>query len=129
MSPPAPQRYRKVFSGVIEMPRMVKQSSVIIMRHLTHWPWRTLSGILGIAMAVAILVGSLWSFGSIDHMIDVTFRIRATGRTPRSPSLCAGPADLCALRDAGGFRASFARSHYRAGVVKLRKGHVERRSR
>lgn len=26
-------------------------------------------------MAVAILVASLWSFGSIDHMIDVTFRL------------------------------------------------------
>ena len=52
---------------------IVRQSSVIVMRHLTHWPWRTASGILGMALAVAILVGSLWSFGSIDHMIDVTF--------------------------------------------------------
>ena len=28
---------------------------------------------LGVAMAVAILVASLWSFGSINHMIDITF--------------------------------------------------------
>jgi putative ABC transport system permease protein len=29
--------------------------------------------VLGIALAAAILVGSLWSFGSIEHMIEVTF--------------------------------------------------------
>ena len=74
MSPPAPQRYRKVLGGMVDLSRFVRQSSVIVMRHLTHWPLRTLSGILGMALAVAILVGSLWSFGSIDHMIDVTFR-------------------------------------------------------
>ena len=58
----------------VDLSRVVRQSSVIVMRHLTHWPMRTASGILGMALAVAILVGSLWSFGSIDHMIDVTFR-------------------------------------------------------
>jgi len=42
-------------------------------RHLMHWPWRTLSGILGVALSVAILIASLWSFASIDRMIDITF--------------------------------------------------------
>ena len=47
--------------------------AVMVARHLLRWPFRTVSGILGVAMSVAILVASLWSFGSIDHMIDVTF--------------------------------------------------------
>ncbi|HOZ35107.1 MAG TPA: ABC transporter permease, partial [Tabrizicola sp.] len=34
---------------------------------------RTASSVLGVAMAVAILVASLWSFGSITYMIDITF--------------------------------------------------------
>ncbi len=51
----------------------LRQTGVMIARHLFRWPLRTLSGILGVAMAVAILVASLWSFGSIQHMIDVTF--------------------------------------------------------
>jgi len=46
---------------------------VMVVRHLLRWPVRTLSSTLGLAMAVAILVASLWSFGSIDHMVDVTF--------------------------------------------------------
>ena len=49
------------------------QSQVMVARHLLRWPLRTASSVLGIAFAVAILVGSLWSFGSIDHMIDITF--------------------------------------------------------
>lgn len=74
MAPPAPPRYRKLLRGGRELPPVLRQSSVIVMRHLAHWPLRTASGVLGIALAVAILVGSLWSFGSIDYMIDVTFR-------------------------------------------------------
>jgi putative ABC transport system permease protein len=34
---------------------------------------RTATSILGVALAVAILVASLWSFGSIERMIHVTF--------------------------------------------------------
>lgn len=74
MAPPAPPRFRKILGGMADLSRYVRQSGVIVMRHLTHWPVRTLSGVLGMAMAVAILVGSLWSFGSIEHMIDVTFQ-------------------------------------------------------
>jgi putative ABC transport system permease protein len=49
------------------------QTGVMIARHLMRWPFRTLSSTLGVAMSVAILVASLWSFGSINRMIDVTF--------------------------------------------------------
>ena len=45
----------------------------MVLRHLMRWPFRTVSSTLGVAMAVAILVASLWSFGSIDRMIDITF--------------------------------------------------------
>ncbi len=124
MSPPAPQRYRKLFSGTIGMPRMVRQSSVIIMRHLTHWPWRTASGILGIAMAVAILVGSLWSFGSIDHMVDVTF-FRSDRQDASINFASARP--VSALYETRRLPGVLRAEPYRAVAVKLRKGHVERR--
>ena len=32
-----------------------------------------LSTILGISLSVAVLVGSLWVFGAIDFMIDLTY--------------------------------------------------------
>lgn len=124
MAPPAPQRYRKFFRNVPGFSRVFRQSSIIVLRHLTHWPFRTASGILGVALAVAILVGSLWSFGSIDHMIDITFRrsdrqdasITFTGVRPMSA--------LYAVRRLPGVKSA---EPFRAMPVKFRNGHVERR--
>lgn len=72
MSPPAPAVYRAGIRGIVHI-LALRQTSRMAIRHLSHWPLRTLSGVFGVAMSVAILVASLWSFGSIDHMIDVTF--------------------------------------------------------
>jgi putative ABC transport system permease protein len=72
MAPPAPADYRRSQKRLPHLFAM-RQTSVMIARHLFRWPFRTLSSTFGIAMSVAILVASLWSFGSINHMIDVTF--------------------------------------------------------
>lgn len=124
MSPPAPQRYRKVLGGLVDLSRFVKLSNVIVMRHLTHWPLRTLSGILGMALAVAILVGSLWAFGSINHMIDITFRLSdrydaAITFTSVRP--------MTALYEARRLPAVLQAEPFRSLPVKLRHEQVERR--
>lgn len=72
MSPPAPADYRAQ-GGSLWRQLGLRQTSVMTLRHLLRWPWRTLSGVLGMAMSVAILVASLWSFASIDRMIDISF--------------------------------------------------------
>ena len=72
MSPPAPASYRQRMGWVRRLIRL-RQTGVMVSRHLFRWPVRTASSTLGVAMAVAILVASLWSFGSINHMIDITF--------------------------------------------------------
>jgi putative ABC transport system permease protein len=123
MSPPAPQRYHKMLRG-LDLSGLVRQSSVIVVRHLTHYPWRTASGILGMALAVAILVGSLWSFGSIDHMIDVTFH--RSDRQDASINFTE-PRRIAALFEARRLPGVIAAEPYRAVNVKLRNGHVERR--
>ena len=72
MAPPSPAVYRARgawLRGVMHL----RQTGVMVARHLMRWPFRTASSTLGVAMAVAILVASLWSFGSIDRMIDITF--------------------------------------------------------
>lgn len=72
MAPPSPAVYRARgawLRGVMHL----RQTGVMVARHLVRWPFRTASSTLGVAMAVAILVASLWSFGSIDRMIDITF--------------------------------------------------------
>jgi putative ABC transport system permease protein len=72
MTPPAPVSYRGRAGGAL-MALVQRRTGVMTARHLLNRPLRTVSGILGVAMAVAILVASLWSFGSIERMIEVTF--------------------------------------------------------
>jgi putative ABC transport system permease protein len=72
MSPPAPADYRSRMHFAARLVAL-RQTTVMTARHLVRWPLRTASGVLGVAMSVAILVASLWSFGSIDRMIDLTF--------------------------------------------------------
>ena len=124
MSPPAPQRYRKLLGGGADVSRFVRQSSVIVTRHLTHWPLRTASGILGMALAVAILVGSLWSFGSIDHMVDVTFQ-RSDRQDASITFTEVKP--MRALYEARRLPGVMQAEPFRAVAVKLRNGPAERR--
>lgn len=72
MAPPAPPDYRAQGGGSWRRLRL-RQTGVMTARHLLRRPLRTVSGVLGVALSVAILVASLWSFGSIDRMIDITF--------------------------------------------------------
>ncbi|TXH99383.1 MAG: FtsX-like permease family protein [Pseudorhodobacter sp.] len=72
MAPPAPVSYRQSMGWVRRL-LPLRQTGVMVARHLFRWPLRTASTTLGVAMAVAILVASLWSFGSINAMIDITF--------------------------------------------------------
>ncbi|WP_137042619.1 ABC transporter permease [Pseudolabrys sp. FHR47] len=73
MSPPAPAVYRRLlpqaFYAIVNIP----QSLIMVTRHLLRWPIRTVSSVLGIALAVSVLVGSMWAFGSTEFMIDVTY--------------------------------------------------------
>lgn len=72
MAPPAPASYRQRMGWARRLVAL-RQTEVMVARHLFRWPLRTASSTLGVAMAVAILVASLWSFGSIRFMIDITF--------------------------------------------------------
>jgi putative ABC transport system permease protein len=124
MAPPAPARYRRLMGGMLRLPPLLRQSNVIILRHLAHRPLRTASGILGMALAVAILVGSLWSFGSIEYMIDVTFRqsdrqdaaITYTGERP-----------LSALFETRRLPGVLTAEPFRSIDAKFRNGPAERR--
>ncbi|MEM8811471.1 MAG: ABC transporter permease [Pseudomonadota bacterium] len=73
MSPPAPPRYRRFFSERLMAVLSPPQTVTMATRHLIRFPVRTLTSIAGVALAVSVLVGSLWSHGSVALMIDVMF--------------------------------------------------------
>lgn len=124
MQPPAPTRYRTFFSGGAAYLRFLSQLTIMAMRHLVRWPVRTLLTTLGTSMSVALLVTALFSFDSIDFMIDTTFfQIERQNATitfvqDRSPRAMAAVERLPGVMRAEAFRST--------GVI-LRNGHRERR--
>lgn len=73
MKPPAPARYRAVFGSGSRLMRIFSQLTVMAMRHLIRWPMRTLMTAFGSALSVALLVTALFSFDSINFMVDTVF--------------------------------------------------------
>ncbi len=124
MQPPAPPRYAKLLPAGFRLTRLFRQPAVIVSRHLLHFPLRTASSVLGISLAVAILVGSLWSTGSIDHMVDVTFR-----RSDRHDAMLtfSGLRPVSALFSTARLPGVMRAEPFRAVPVRLRNGAAGRR--
>ena len=125
MLPPAPPQYGRGLGGLLGLSARLNQSVVMTSRHLLHWPWRTLGGILGVAMAVAVLTGSLWTFGATEYMVDYTF-----GRSARQDASIAftGPKRLAALYAVEHLPGIRQAEPFRTIAVDIRRGPVVRRT-
>ncbi len=75
MRPPAPPSYRRTWGERLIMLGTVSQMTVMSLRHIIRWPVRAAYTTLGLALAGALLVVSLFSVDSVEHMIDVSFFI------------------------------------------------------
>jgi len=124
MVPPAPPHYgRRLAWNRID--RMVSQSVVMTARHLLHWPWRTAGGVLGVAMAVAVLTGSMWTFGATDALINYTFYQSA--RQDASIAF-SGEKPMSALFAVARLPGILHAEPFRAVSAVIRSGAVERRT-
>lgn len=117
MAPPAPVDYRRRGRTARLIP--LRQTGRMVARHLVRWPVRTGSSVIGMAMAVAVLVASLWSFGSIDHMIHVTFRL---AERQDVKMVLAAPAPARALDDIRHLPGVMAAEPFRMIPAKLTHG-------
>ncbi len=124
MSPPMPPRYRRLLPDWAYAIVPMSQTLVMTMRHLLRWPARTLASVLGIALSVAVLVGSLWVFGSTEFMIDVTFH-----RTDRQDATISFVHDVpkSSFLSVAALPGVLAAEPYRAIPVRIRHGRTERR--
>ncbi|MGJ3262986.1 MAG: ABC transporter permease [Salinarimonas sp.] len=124
MTPPAPARYRRTLLDRVHAALRMPQSGVMTMRHLVRYPGRSLGGLVGIALATSILVGSFWSFGSIEFMIDVTFH-----RSDRQDATITfvGERESSAVQEIARLPGVMAAEPYRSVPVKIRAANVERR--
>jgi putative ABC transport system permease protein len=124
MAAPAPAQYRKHMGNRLFVLLQLPQSLLMVFRHLLRWPARSLSSVAGMAMAVGILVGSLWAFGSVEEMIDVTFH-----RADRQDATISFVRErrIAALSEVTRLPGVLAAEPYRSVPARIRHGHAERR--
>ena len=124
MQPPAPARYRHGFAHRLYRRLALRQTMVMVIRHIGHQPLRSFGSVLGIALAVSVLVGSLWVFGSTELMIDVTFH-----RSDRQHATLgfARERGASALAEVAALPGVTVVEPFRTLPVKIRHGTIERR--
>ena len=124
MAPPAPVIYRRLLPEAVYGMLSIPQSLTMVVRHLMRWPLRTVSSVLGIALAVSVLVGSMWSFGSVEFMIDVTYN-----RSDRQDATISFVRErpLAAFFDVLSLPGVMAAEPYRSVPARIHFGPVERR--
>ncbi len=124
MSPPAPTQYRR-FWGRLDrfMPRS-SQVTTMVFRHIFRWPVRAAMSALGVALAIAILITSLFTLDSVEFMIDTTFF-----RTDRQDATISFTDEqpLRALQNVMHLPGILVAEPFRAVPVKISHGHIERR--
>ncbi len=124
MQAPAPPVYKRFWSGRIQPLKHVSQLTIMVLRHIFRWPLRSLLTTLGISFSVALLVSSLFTIGSINFMIDVTF-----DQSDRQDSTFtfgeARPAQ--ALQEVARLPGVLSAEPFRIVVVNLSNGHYTKR--
>jgi len=73
MRPAAPPQYRRAGWFGTMLGNMVSQLTVMAVRHVVRWPVRAGLTALGTSLSVALLVTAMFTFGSIDFLIDTMY--------------------------------------------------------
>lgn len=124
MQAPAPVRYRSVFGFGQTITRHFSQMTVMAFRQIIRRPLRALLTTVGASFSVALLVTALFSFDSINFMIDAVFfqveRQDATLSFDRNR----GPA---ALQSVAALPGVMRAEPFRAEPAVLASGHREKR--
>ncbi|WP_196258868.1 ABC transporter permease [Pelagibacterium limicola] len=122
MQPAAPPRYRRGFATGLAS--RFSQATVMIIRNIVRWPLRAVFTMLGMALAVSVLVASMFAYDAIDHMIDLTYY--KAERQDASIVLNL-PRPEGALFDIERLPGIMAAEPVRAIPVELANGHLTRR--
>jgi len=125
MVPAPPVSYRRDALSRSALGQAVDGPTRMVVRHIARWPVRSGLTVLGIAASVALLIASLFSFDSIETMIDVQFfRTHRQDATvvfteARQDAILTEVARLPGVLRAEGVRNA---------SVRLRAGHLSRRA-
>jgi len=73
MQPPAPPHYRRILPRSLDIARHLPKTMTMIGRNMVRAPVRAGMTVLGMALSVAILIGSLFLVDSIYEMLEVHY--------------------------------------------------------
>ena len=125
MQPPSPPRYRRLSGDLGQYLPKISQLSMTIVRQLIRWPFRAAFTVLGISLSIAILVGSLFVFDSVEDLIDVTFfQINRQDATITFTD----PRPLSVLESVAHLPGVLVVEPERAVPVRIRNANIERRT-
>jgi putative ABC transport system permease protein len=125
MQPPAPPRYRRAPGFLAAIGRSLLPSTRMIFRHIFRWPLRAALTTISLAMAVAVLVASMFMLDAVDLMLDVHFH--QSNRQDVSVAFNA-PLGIGAMHEIARLPGVRRVEPFRAVPVRLSFGHRSRRS-
>lgn len=73
MSPPAPPRYSRGLADAVAAVLRLRQTSTMILRSIVRWPGRAAVTLFGVMAATAVMVSSMFTFDSMEAMVDDFF--------------------------------------------------------
>ncbi len=124
MQPAPPTLYSRTGAISRLASLMVSQLVVMALRHLVRWPVRSGLAVLGSSLAVALLVTAMFSFGSINYMVDTVFFRTERQDATISFSMPLAPRVVHDVRHLPGVMAV---EPYRVMAVEIRHGHLSER--
>jgi putative ABC transport system permease protein len=76
MRPPGPARFRRLFVEWIGVPQLLSGGGRMVMRELERRPFRSSLTVLGVASAIAIIVGGTWWDDAFDVLLEEELQVR-----------------------------------------------------
>jgi putative ABC transport system permease protein len=122
MQPPVPPQFRRLLP--LNLDKFVSQPVVMMLRNLTHHPIRAAFTLIGMASATAILIVSMFVYGTMESLIDVTYFM--ADRQDATVSFVEKRASDVVLQVAR-LPGVLAAEPYREMPVRIRNGSIERR--
>ncbi|NKB60493.1 MAG: FtsX-like permease family protein [Alphaproteobacteria bacterium] len=123
MAPPAPPTYRRGLLQSLPIVKALDQPTRMILRHVSRWPVRSALTTLGIALALSLLLSSLFWLDAIEIMIDTQYEQAERQDITISLTEAQSRRAIHALSHAPGVTAV---QPYRAVPIRLRYGHKSR---
>lgn len=124
MQPPAPPRFRRVLPARFALNKLVSQPTMMMLRNLSHHPLRATFTMLGMALAPAIIIVSLFLKDTVEDLINVTYFI-ANRQDATLSFIEKRPENV--IEQIAHLPGVLAAEPNREVPVRIRKGNVERR--